>query len=108
MKRVASAVLLLLLASTLFAADAPQRAPSTSIQGTILAVQPKAGSLDVVTGVGMALRLVRLTAQPAARIASGGAVVPLSALKRGDIVRVQCHWSGKRLVADRIERVAAP
>jgi hypothetical protein len=57
----------------------------------------------VVTGVGMALRLVHLAAPPT--VASGDAAVPMSALKRGDIVRVQCHWSGKQLIADRIEKV---
>ena len=54
----------------------------------------------MVTGVGMSLRIVHLAAPPA-----GEAAVPLSALKRGDIVRVQCHWSGKQLIADRIEKV---
>ena len=105
MKRPASVALLIFLWSSLFAADVPQQARSTSRQGTIVAVQPKAGTLDVVTGVGMALRQVRLTVPATARIASGGAVVPLSMLKRGDIVRVQWHWSGKRLVTDRIEKV---
>lgn len=106
MKRIASAALLLVLASTLVAVAAQQQPTYTSIQGTIHALQPKSGSLDVVTGVGMSLRLVHLTA-PAVRIASGGAAVPLSALKRGDIVRVRCHWSGKQLIADHIEKVGA-
>jgi hypothetical protein len=102
-KRIASAALLLLLASTLFAADTQRQAAPTSIQGTVAALQPETGSLDVVTGVGMALRIVRLAAPPSARVVSGG--VPLSALKRGDIVRVQCHVSGEQLIADRIEKV---
>jgi len=106
MKRFAILGVLLLLASALFAAGAQQKATSTSFQGTVHALHPKTGSFEVVTGVGMALRLVRLTAAPTARIASGGAGVPLTALKRGDIVRVRCHWSGKQLVADRIEKVA--
>ena len=105
MKRIASVALLLVLASTLLTAAAQQQPAYTSIQGTVHALQPKSGSLDVVTGVGMALRLVRLAAPPTVQIASGGAAVPLSALKRGDIVRVQCHWSGKQLIADRIEKV---
>jgi hypothetical protein len=103
-KRIAA--LLLLLASTLFAADTQRQAAPTSIQGTVATLQPETGSLDVVTGVGMALRIVRLAAPPSARIVSGGAGVPLSALKRGDIVRVQCHISGEQLIADRIEKVA--
>ncbi|TMQ54638.1 MAG: hypothetical protein E6K74_05530 [Candidatus Eisenbacteria bacterium] len=100
MKRIASAALLLVLASTLVAVAAQQQPAYTSIQGTVHALQPKTGSFDVVTGVGMSLRIVHLVAPPA-----GEAAVPLSALKRGDIVRVQCHWSGKQLIADRIEKV---
>jgi len=105
MKRPASTVLLVLLASSLFAAGAPQQGVPTSLQGTIVGVQPTAGSLDLVTGVGMALRQVRLTMPATAGIAGGSTVAPLSMFKRGDIVRVQCHWSGKRLVTDRIEKV---
>jgi hypothetical protein len=107
MKRFASLTLLLLLASALLAAGAQQEATSASFQGTVHALQPKTGSLDVVTGVGMALRLVRLTAISTTQITSGGSRVPLSAVKRGDIVRVLYHRSGKQLVADRIEKVAA-
>jgi hypothetical protein len=103
MKRIASAALLLVLASTLVAVAAQQQPAYTSIQGTVHALQPKTGSFDVVTGVGMALRLVHLATPPT--VASGDAAVPMSALKRGDIVRVQCHWSGKQLIADRIEKV---
>lgn len=103
-KRPAGAVLLVLLASSLFAAGTPQQGVPTSLQGTIVGVQPTEGSLDVVTGVGMALRQVRLTIPATAGI-TGGTAAPLSTFKRGDIVRVQCHWSGKRLVTDRIEKV---
>ncbi len=109
MKRITSAALVLLTFALLLTAPhsgAAQQPPAyTSIQGTVQALQPKRGSLDVVTGVGMSLRLVHLTASPSVRVASGGAGVPLSALKRGDIVRVQCHRVGGQLVADRIQKV---
>ena len=108
MKRIVSTALLLLLASLLLSAGAQQQPAPTSLQGTIHALQPKTGSIDIVTGVGMALRLVRVTGQPVARMASGAAGVPVAALKRGDLVRAQCHWAGKQLVADRIDRVGAP
>jgi uncharacterized protein (DUF58 family) len=104
-KRIASAALLLLLASTLFAADTQRQAVPASIQGTVHTLRPETGSLDVVTGVGMALRIVRVAAPPSARIVSGDAGVPLSALKRGDIVRMRCRLSGEQLVADHIEKV---
>ena len=105
MKRISGTTLLLVLASTLLAV-AGERMPATpSVQGTIRAIQPKSGSLDLVTGVGMALRVVHVTTPTTARLTPAG--TPLSALKRGDIVRVQCHWSGKQLVADRIDKVGA-
>ena len=102
MKRIAT-ILLLALASTLLAQDTQRQPANPYVQGTIHAIQAKSGSLDLVTGVGMALRVAHVTAPPTARLAPAG--VPLSALKRGDIVRVQCHWSGKQLVADRIDTV---
>jgi len=109
MKRIRSAALVLValvLLLVAFHVGAAQQQPAyTSIQGTVHALQPKTGSLDVLTGVGMSLRLLHLTAPPAGRAASTG--VPLSALKRGDVVRVQCHSSGKQLVADHIEKVGA-
>ncbi|HYR52990.1 MAG TPA: hypothetical protein VET83_10280 [Candidatus Dormibacteraeota bacterium] len=105
MKRIAGTTLLLVLASTLLAAAVQDQPAHPSVQGTIHAIQPKSGSLDLVTGVGMALRIVHVAAPTTARLAPAGA--PLSTLKRGDIVRVQCHWSGKQLVADRIDKVGA-
>jgi len=105
MKRIGSTTLLLVLASTLLAVAVGRQPEHPSVQGTVHAIQPKSGSLDLVTGVGMALRVVRVTAPTAARLAPAGA--SLSALKRGDIVRVQCHYSGNQLVADRIDKVGA-
>jgi hypothetical protein len=105
MKRIAIAALLLSLALSLLAPAAQQQATPTPIQGTIQAVQPKSRSLAVVTGVGMALRIVHITVPHTARITAGEAFDPLTALKRGDIVRIQNHRSGTELVADRIEKV---
>ncbi|HYQ96304.1 MAG TPA: hypothetical protein VER38_04785 [Candidatus Eisenbacteria bacterium] len=105
MKRTASAAFLLLFAFALLPARAQQQPASVPIQGTVYSLKTKPASLDLLTGVGMALRLMHITTPPSARIESVGAAAPLSALKRGDIVRVQCHWSGKELVADRIEKV---
>ena len=81
MKRVASVALLVVLAVTLLAGATPQEAASASIQGTVQTAESKRGTLDVMTGVGMSLRIVRLTVPPSVRIASGGARSPLSALK---------------------------
>jgi len=103
MRRTVRTALLFLSAFTLFTADAQQQPPPTTLRGTIHALEPKAGSIDIVTGVGMALRVVRVAAPSAARITAGASV---AGLRRGDVVRVQCHWAGKQLVADRIEKVS--
>jgi hypothetical protein len=104
MKPIASTALLLLLGSAGVVAGATHQTPST-IQGTVVSVDRTTGSLDVVTGVGTALRVVRLTAAPPLRISSGVARAPMDAVRRGDIVRVWPHREGPRLVADRIQRL---
>ena len=88
--------------------DATQPAASYTFQGTVRAYSPKTG-LDLITGVGMALRLVHVTAAPAAH-GGGGAAASLAGLdlKAGDVVRVECHRAEEGLVADRIERVEVP
>jgi hypothetical protein len=105
LKRIASNTLLLVLASTLLAVAVGRQPEHPSVQGTVHAIQPKSGSLDLVTGVGMALRIVHVRIPLTERIAPAGA--QLSTLQRGDIVRVQCHYSGNQLVADRIDKVGA-
>ena len=89
MKRIASNTLLLVLASTLIAVAVGRQPEHPSVQGTVHAIRPQSGSLDLVTGVGMALRIVHVAAPTTARLAPAGA--QLSTLQRGDIVRVQCH-----------------
>src|SRR5947207_2752829 len=77
-------------------------------QGTVRAVQPKTGSLELITGVGFALRLARIEITPATRIASAGATVALGHLVPGDIVRALCRRVNDRVVADTIEKVSLP
>ena len=104
MKRIVRAALIPLLALAVFGAGRPTPAART-VRGTLYAVEPKAGSVEVITGVGMALRLVRLQVLPATRITRGGAAAALTELRHGDVVRAECHWTEKGLVADRIEKV---
>ena len=103
MKRLTMAAVLVLLASALLAAEAQQPPTYTWDQGTIHAVQPKSASFEMVTGVGMSLRLLRLLASHNAQVAGGGAA--LTDLKRGDICRALCYASDGKLFADRIEKV---
>ena len=105
MKRIVNAALVSILARTVFAASQPQPAVPI-LKGTVRVVDPKTGSLELVTGVGMALRLVRLHAVTTTRIVRGNTGIALTELRRGDIVRAECHRTDKGLVADRIEKVA--
>ena len=105
MKRPANLAIGLLCSLAFAAADQPKAGPVT-IQGTIQAVQPATGAVDVITGVGMALRLVRIQTSAAtegmrAGPAAGAAPAPL---KPGDVVRVVGHRTDGGIVADRIER----
>ncbi len=87
-----------------------QPAASYTYRGTVHDVNAPTGSLDLLTGVGMALRLVHMTAGPAVR---GSAAAPtaglrMTDLKPGDVVRVECRRTSTGLVVDRIEKPEAP
>jgi hypothetical protein len=86
---------------------ATQPASTYTYRGTIHRVDPKTGTLELITGVGMALRLVHMTTSPTARATSGRALGPAD-LKAGDVVRAECHQTPAGLVADRIEKIEVP
>jgi hypothetical protein len=105
-RAVALAAIGLLPALTLARADrraqgAAQPAGSYTYQGTIRAFTANTASLDLITGVGMALRIVHVTVAQAARLAG-------VEFKPGDVVRMECHRTDTGLVADRIERIEVP
>jgi hypothetical protein len=77
-------------------------------QGTVHAVNARAGSLDLITGVGMALRLVHLRTSPTTLLAGSGAALHLADLKPGDLVRADCRRTDAGPVASRIEKLEAP
>ena len=113
-RAVALAAIVLLPALTLAPADRRAQGPaqpagSYTYQGTVRVFTANTGSLDLITGVGMALRIVHVTVAPAAH-AGGGTAAGLAGVefKPGDVVRVECHRTDTGLVADRIERVEAP
>lgn len=104
-RAVALTAIVLLPALTLAPADgraqAAQPAGSYTYQGTVRAFTASTASLDLITGVGMALRIVHVTVAPAAGVAG-------LEFKPGDVVRMECHRTDTGLVADRIERVEVP
>jgi hypothetical protein len=70
-------------------------------QGTVQSV--KGSAVDLITGVGLALRLVHMRALPSTEIVAAGGAGSLSDLKPGDIVRADCRKTDAGLVVDRIE-----
>ena len=102
MKAIAAASVLLLS----LLARASQPVPYT-YQGTVQAVQPKAASLDLITGVGEALRLVHMRTLTTTRLSSAGAAISFAEIRPGDVVRAECRMTDTGLVADRIEILAA-
>ena len=72
---------------------------------TVRAVDVKARTLAVLTGVGHAVRLLRIPLSPECQIKVAGTAAELKDLKPGDIVRMTYRKSEDRSVAVRIETV---
>ena len=86
---------------------APQPAVAYTYQGTVHSVQAKTGTLELITGVGHALRLVQMRVPIGLQVAgtAGGASLGVRGVKPGDVVRVLCHRAGGSLVADKVEKL---
>src|SRR5207244_12352593 len=82
-----------------------QPAPSYTYQGTVRAVNARAGTLELITGVGMSLRVVRVKTAPTTRLVAAGAAPRLADLKPGDVVRAEGRRTAAGLVADRVEKL---
>lgn len=77
---------------------------------TVRAVDTKARTIDVITGVGYALRQYRMGVAPACEITVGGSEADLKSLKPGTIIRVRYQpvavgKAAARLIATSIETV---
>jgi len=88
------------------ALESAQPAASYTFQGTVHAVNTRTGALELVTGVGMSLRIVRMTTAPTTRLIAAGTAPRLADLKPGDVVRAECRRTTAGLVADRVEKLA--
>lgn len=116
MHRITQLSLVLLLAPLPLAAQQPTAppaarpaAPHDSVRGAVRAVDIRARTLDVTTGVGFAIRIVRLQVPADVPITNreGGQrqTMRLAELKPGDIVRATFGGRQTGLVAYVIERV---
>jgi hypothetical protein len=108
MHRVTLISLLLFIAPLSLPAQQPT-APHDSVRGAIRAVDARARTLEVTTGVGLALRIVHLQVPAAVPITSREAgrreQITLSGLKLGDVIRVSFGSRPTGFVAYTIERV---
>jgi hypothetical protein len=86
----------------------PGAATATTLTGTVRAVDAVAHTLDVVTGVGLALRVIKLSWSEETRVNVAGTAAPASALKPGEIVRVEYTKGERGNVAKTIERLPTP
>lgn len=105
--------LVLACSAALLFSPSPPAPPPPATQpyvytGTVRSVEPTTGSLDLITGVGYALRLVHITTLPATQTMSAGAAIRLADIKPGDILRADCRMTDTGLVADRIEKLPSP
>jgi len=90
------AVSLLAAAAAPAGADEPQ-----TYRGTVYAVQ--LGGLDLLTGVGYALRVVHIRT-PETTVVRGGGSLHVSEIKPGDVIEADCRLTDAGLVAERIEQ----
>ena len=93
------------------AAPQPVSGEPAYLNCTVRAVDVKARSVEVITGVGYALRQYRMSVAPACEISVGGSAAELGNLKPGTIVRVRYQpvpagpKAPARLMATAIETV---
>jgi hypothetical protein len=104
-RRARLGIALLLLIPLLGSGRLPE--DRITYRGTVRSFNERTGDLVLLTGVGMALRLVPIRASAATRGPVGRARSAGAALRRGDVLRVDCRVSGGALVAERIERAEA-
>jgi len=84
-----------------------QQAAPYTYTGTVQAVGTTPPSMDLITGVGFALRLINIRVQAETRLDSAGVTVTFSAIQPGDIIRAECHQADAHIVADRVVKLAS-
>jgi hypothetical protein len=116
MRRIAFLSLASLITPLALAAQRPTPPPTAqptvphdSVRGAIRAVDVRARTVEVTTGVGYALRVVRLQVPASVPITNRdggqGAPIKLAELKPGDVIRASFGGRPTGFVAYTIERV---
>lgn len=87
----------------------PPAVPHDSVRGAIRAIDVRARTIEVTTGVGYALRVVVIQVPASVPITAAGAgqrqPIGLAALKLGDVVRASFGGYRSPFVAYTIERI---
>lgn len=86
-------------------ASSPTGVPKTCT-ATLCAVNAGARTVDVITGIGHALRIVRFQTGEACLIKVGGAVAAMGDLKIGVIVRIHYRSTAGQELAESIETLS--
>jgi hypothetical protein len=91
-----------------FAQPASPSSGSTTLTATVRSVDAQARVLEVVTGVGYALRVVKLAFPRPAELKTTRGSAPMAQLKPGDLVRVEYVKTADANNATKIEVLPAP
>ena len=111
--KLVTAVLVIPLLATAPAGPGVARQPASQqpaayvYNGTVHVVRTESSTMDVITGVGLSLRMVHMNVLPTTAIEADGRRIALSDLKPGDVVHAECRLTPDGMVADRIQRVTA-
>jgi len=82
--------------------------PSATLTGMVQSVDAQARTLEVVTGVGYALRVVKLSWKEAPTMKAAAAGAGMSQVKPGDLVRVEYGKAPEGNVVKSIELLPSP
>jgi len=91
------------------APDSAPAAPSERLTATVMAVDSRGGTIDLLTGVGHALRIVRIRVPRRLEMRDVHGAVPMTALTPGSIVYVEYQLTPAGMMASTLElREARP
>lgn len=82
--------------------------PSATLTATVQSIDAQARTLEVVTGVGYALRVVKLSWKAAPTVKAAAAGAGMSQIKPGDLVRVEYAKAPEGNVVRTIELLPSP
>ena len=108
LRRTVEVISLLLIGASVGSAwlqrsSQPASGEPPSLAATVRSVDAKKGTLDVITGVGLALRVVRFRVDEQCQIKVKGGAAKLTDLRPGEVVRLQYRKIDDRRMAQTIE-----